>query len=502
MQRKPAAWLFVPVAACCIAGCASGPEEIERPAIATARDPQATATARIEAIGRVWDSVQSGEAAAESTREALKSIAWSRSTYWTIRAAAIDELMEDVERRPDTANMLRLMLPTEPDPKIVEKACAMASAHGWKELAPAIVRRWSRPLEGRPDAERPENAALAALFPERPVADSIFEVFIEEGRSASGEALTGPEALRRERERLAAWTLLQRVDPGHERTANLLAGVTDTGGDPLLEALSAGARELRLVPGTGEQLDWLKRLRAAEGGALWRRSAELVARLDGAQARGLALRHMGALRWADAHHSPWLGMSTGQLLEEAAQELKGRERVARAAASDSGRDELLATWKDSLCWGDALLLLVALKLESDTDSVGALFAIAEKDKQDTSTEHGGVIGDGGAGAPGAGGRFTVFHYPPRPMQRQGDRNFEASPDLLENSTGALFHFHMHAQKYTNAEYAGPSSKDLDYAETFGAACIVFTFVAQNRLNADLYLPTGAIIDVGVLHKAG
>jgi hypothetical protein len=46
--------------------------------------------------------------------------------------------------------------------------------------------------------------------------------------------------------------------------------------------------------------------------------------------------------------------------------------------------------------------------------------------------------------------------------------------------------------------AGPSDGDILYAADSGRTCLVFTSVASDTLNVDLYTPNGAVIDLGMI----
>jgi hypothetical protein len=74
--------------------------------------------------------------------------------------------------------------------------------------------------------------------------------------------------------------------------------------------------------------------------------------------------------------------------------------------------------------------------------------------------------------------------------------------MLRAGDAALFHYHFHAQRPDNRDYAGPSNGDLVYADRFGRACLVFTTVDEGVLNADYYQPGGARLDLGMLRVGG
>jgi len=467
-----------------VPGCSGGSSS--RPRVAM-DDREAHTQSRIETIRDAWPSVERGDADAGLMRENLKRVAWSRSTFHTVRVAAIEELIRDEKNDADTRTMLGLMLPTETDWFVINFVCDQAATRGWVELAPALVRSWSRPVHEPPDNQRPERAALAALYPQRTPLESVFAVFAGE---TTGRALT-------ERERRDAWGLLRRIDPDSDRVRDLLTGVAGTtiADDPFLEALVPGARDLGAVPDTAEQLAWLSRLRDPSKAQFWQESARAIASLSPEQRAGLELRHAAVIRWAAANRSEWVGRSREELLGTVERRLSGRKHYSRVRESPTGMpDDLFRHWRSKLAWADALTILVALEAMDDQNLPAALFAQADIDHNDRSTEHGGILD----AAPGGG--FAARHFPPRPTQRVSDQVFIASIDMIEAGDTGLFHYHFHANSHGNRDYAGPSREDITAAANLGRSSLVLSFINKNTLNADYYQPDGAKVDLGEIMR--
>ena len=161
--------------------------------------------------------------------------------------------------------------------------------------------------------------------------------------------------------------------------------------------------------------------------------------------------------------------------------------------------ERIGAWRAELVWGDALALLVADEAVRGEGVAAALFAQADADYADRSTEHGGVLD--AVSRPGSTeDAFEAIGFAPRPAQRTGDRRFVASPELLERGAASLFHYHFHANRIRNADYAGPSEADLLYARDFGRACLVLTLIDERTLGVDYYQPGGARIDLGTIAR--
>ena len=121
-------------------------------------------------------------------------------------------------------------------------------------------------------------------------------------------------------------------------------------------------------------------------------------------------------------------------------------------------------------------LLVIDHALHDPTVLEMLFAQADMDHNDKSTEYGGTLESEADG-------FVVTLFPPRPNSRLGDFQFIASQDMIDQSTFALAHYHFHVQKWRNVRYAGPSQGDRVYATQHGRTCMVLTGVEQNVLGS-------------------
>lgn len=500
-----------------LGGCAGGTKVSDlgsEEAIRVALDGEEQANRRAAALGVVADEVRDGAFDGAEARATLKKIAWARSNPPQVRNAAIDALLADESNLEDTRAMLRLMLPTESAAwqwDVIEHIGEVAAARGWTDLTPAFVASWSRPIPSIPSERRVEKAALEKLHPGRALDEIAFAVFA--GEFSGSETRSEEVARMFDEQRRAAWGVLcdlHAMDPSARRgmtrvaerksttetTAAVLSFISSTSeraDEPReMALLRRCAREFGTAPITREQLAWLERLATDEYAGLWSEAARMVSGLGPTQREGFGLRHLSAVRWASRHESRWLTLTTRELLDLLEEEMQGESHFRGGAMSVY--DGTVRKAREDVVWGDALLMLIGRRaLESDA-VIAELFAQADRDFDDKSTEYGGVLD-----ATDEGG-FAALLYPPRPMQRMGDQRFVASPDLINAGTGALFHYHFHANSRTNSQYAGPSVDDLEYARTFGRTCIVFTFIDGDRLNADSYTPDGVTIDLGTIER--
>ncbi len=469
------------------------------------RNPELLARDRVAAAERAWAEVESGVRARERTREAFKSLAWSGSTDESVRLTLIRLLMSDTTEAgsADSLGMARLMLPTERSPQVTRVLAQAAVDRGWVEVIPALVRSYARFSMEVDDRDRIEGRAIAQLRPGVAVEESVYAVFLRPS-DAFREQREASVLRAEDRTRDDAWTLLSRLDTDGRVRARLVGGEIPDDADPESVAdvgtLRAGLGELGVLPRTGAELAWLRQLHRnadpeirARNAAWWSEAAGTVGRLSAEQRRGLELRHIEAVRWAGATRPGWLRASRHALLDELGHRLSGRKHHRRDA--DRGRrarSERLSDWADRMSWGDAVTALAVDEAVASDRVREQIFQQAELDRQDTSTEYGGVIDLADDG----GHRAVLFR--PRARDRVSDERFVASSDMIRFSDLALAHYHLQVQRKRLSGQAGPSDGDLLYAAESGRTCLVFTSVASDTLNVDLYTPDGVILDLGLV----
>jgi len=478
-----------------LSGCAgsnAGPEPI-----AKMLDTDAHSRTRLRAIDRTWDAVAAGEIEREQAREMLKKVAWSRSTYWSTRVAAIDALMRDTENLDDTRAMFALLVPTERVGEVLDRIGRISVQQGWTNVAPAFVRAWDRNTEEvRIDDDRPEPRVLRALFADQTLTTTLFQVFRGDFSAEAGVRFS-------ERDRRAAWGLLVRTATDDREIQELLSRIdsADRDSDPLMWAVAQGAMRFGAIPQTGEQVAWVERLLLRpENSAFIKEAESVVGRLSEEQRQSWQLRHLSGAVWASRFAPERLTATRAELLGQLEREISGREHFFRDRTDTAWQGgESLSEWRGKMVWGDVLLALIAAEAvrtrSSEWREVHAdLFAQADADHTDTSTEYGGItVWD-------EGGRLDFRLFPPRANSRFGDDRFVASREMIEASDGALFHYHFHVMRQRNADYAGPSHDDFEYARLQGRSCLVLTFITENRLNVDYYQPGGVRVDLGTIDR--
>lgn len=437
-------------------------------------------------------------------RDVYKEIAWTTQEPGSLRAAVIDALLNDPDPAivEDAKQMAKLLLPKEGSREVVVTVCKNAGTKGWTDFTPAIVRAYSQNVGDVEEVNRVEAVALRDLHPGKPIEEVVFDVFMNPPKVDKTEAIDWTMRYRSD-----AWEVLSRLDPTGANRQRMVANVASADQDPVLQAVRASGKDLRCIPINGEELNWLAELRdpkQKENGLWWRQTTAGVAQVSAQLAPALRLRHMEPIRWASLNRPSLLSMTREQLLAELTGRLAGRKTYQRTAtegkaqATTQGprKSELLERRADELSWGDILAIIVIDEAIHQPQVVSALFSQAQADQEDKSTEYGGLLAWKQSGSDKE--YSVVMIYMPRSAQRISDLRFIASDDMITAGDLSLAHYHFHVQKEKNAEYAGPSKGDLEYADRFGRSCLVLTSVSRGVMAVDYYQSGDVVIDLGGL----
>ncbi|MEX0777733.1 MAG: hypothetical protein WD042_18675 [Phycisphaeraceae bacterium] len=463
--RQAVRWGLLLVAAAWLSGCAA--QVFERP-LAVMLDREAVPCWRLDAARQAGGD----PALATQYQAALESLLFDPGHPYDLRCFAVDELVRLDESR--FRQQVQQRITDLSDRQTLAYVCRYAVGAAWVGFTGPAIRSLARADE-EPDADvRPQCAAIEALHPGQSVEHVVHEAL------ANVQQTYGIDV------QVAAWTLVNRWYAPQAVVALLVRMPQHT---PLVINLMACHRDLHALPTNREGVFWLLTLRDGRHRAFWEAAKARVAGLDPAQARGLELRHMGVLLQLD---QATLQVGADQLRRRAAEVLARRTRTAKLEA---GRDEQLLA---SLCWADLATLLMLDQAVRQPTVAAALFAQADADFADKSTEHGGVIAARRGSAADQAWQIVAMSFPP--LTRRHDMMFLPSPEMIEQLYTSLAHYHFHAHQHDNVEAAGPGRSDLALADRLRANCLVFTFIDRDYLHVSYYQPGGIVIDLGTLAR--
>ncbi|MSR19230.1 MAG: hypothetical protein EXS00_08760 [Phycisphaerales bacterium] len=383
---------------------------------------------------------------------------------------------------------LELTLPKMDALEWRRELCGRIAALNWKEMTPTLIRAWARPMGGwiPNPADRPEALALAQMWGADRVPDVIFDTMLK------ADPITESNL------RARCWELLV-LTGNRARLVELLKADPAQGAPPdaLLFDLRRAANEVGVLPCNREEILWLQALTSDKHAELWRQACQAVRSVPPEVRAELTVKDLPVIVAVAAHRSDLLKLTRQQMYDSLAAHIEegaGERHTATFEGWGGGRSETLASHRNQLTWGDCAAISLALEALRIPQVREHIFNLADRDLQDLSSEHGGLL------RLDSKGRFEISEYPPR--VRGGDLRFEASNQMFEDGYGAISHFHCHAQAYENSRYAGPHLGDFTYADATGVNGIVFTFISHNRINVDYYRRGEVVVDLGTIQRPG
>ncbi|MEM0983601.1 MAG: hypothetical protein AAGI17_06610 [Planctomycetota bacterium] len=480
-----------------LASC-GGSSRVEGDPLLNTADVSLESFVRENAARTAWVEAQRGERSLPIVREQFKDLIWTDATNARLRDVMVELLLSDTTPAGDEDNrrLAILRLPLEVEPITAQRFMAAAVDGGWTDVTPALVRRLAEVEQF--GGERQEPAVIAALHPGESFERVLFETLLEP------EVIPGQrEQLRKRRVRRAALDVLGVIDPSGEQLIRMATTASEIERPPeavaIIRTISRSAESFGVAPRNGRELEWLDRVTSDEDSrnAAWRSQVSAAVRsLSRGKRQGLRLFHLEPIRWASDAKPGWLSATREELVSIVEARLEGRPFNRRTAEIDidrSGLDERFRDHKDAMAWADLIALLAVDEALRSESFVTRVIDLAQLDREDRTTEYGGLLWAGSALDP-TGSRAQL--YLPRTGDRLGDTTFIASEDAIRDGDRALAHFHLQVADRRNAEFAGPSGPDLDFAARMGRLGVVFTSIRERRLAVDYYQPNGVVVDLG------
>ena len=402
--------------------------------------------------------------------DTLHKIVWSPGYPPWQRKQAVDMLIRIDEQAFRDALIAKIM--AVPDRETLAHIYDYAVNNNWRDFTPLAVRCYARPDPRVPDKIRPERQVIRALNPDRKIEDVIFEVFVKDADKS-----TLPK-------HVAAWDLLFRLT-SKQHVAGLLQNAPQTA---LVKDIKKAYHELGVIPSNREEVAWLFYLLDPAREQWWNEARRLVNTLTADRKRDLSLRHLPVLMHA---HRALLARSRSVLLAEIAVQMG--QLPHHAKNPDLLPLQTISRNAQQLSWGDLIVIYSLMDALESKEVTKSLFAQADLDLEDKTTERGGVIVAGDA-------ERTYIMKPFVPHLKRGDDVFIPPESMVQTAYTGLFYYHFHAQKHENTEHAGPGAGDRDVANRLPFNHVVLTFIDNGQLNVDIYFANNVVIDVGTIRR--
>ena len=404
---------------------------------------------------------------------ALHTILWEPLYPSWQRQYAIDQLLiHDPQFKAKLADRIVLLKNWQ----VRQYVFDLAIERGWVDFTPTLVRAYAQTAYGMKDVERPERAAIEKLNPGKTIEQVIVEIF------------TSADSGYDDKQQMAAWALLNRISEP-QTLIGLLEGRTES--SPLVRDLKATAEQLRVLPRNREGVLWMRYLREDAGNSFWDSARNMVASIPPERLDRLELRHLPVLLQAGSDN---LRRGRRELIERIEHRLSLAEHTYKGPTYDapmSQHPQRFAAWRSDLAWADLVTIEVMLDLIEDREISRQLFAQADADIQDPTTEYGGVIDL-------ADGRLVAQRY--EPIARVHKWKYVPSQEMIHHLYKALAHYHFHAQHHHNGAHAGPGRGDLRLADSLRPNGLVFTFITPDKMNVDYYQPGKVVVDLGMIQR--
>ncbi|MBC04634.1 MAG: hypothetical protein CMJ34_15230 [Phycisphaerae bacterium] len=437
----------------------------------------------VPARHRAAVGIAQGQLGDKETERLLRRMIVSPGYTVESREVAWDALVR--MNRESLGRQLEVDLPRLDSPMWRARVCELIVEETWIEMTPTLIRAWARPspgFDGEPE-DRPERKALIAMYGEEQLPRVLVQVMLDADPIVAANL------------RARCWELLI-AEGRRDMVVELLGTAQVDEKDGLFRDLRTITSRTGVVPSNREEILWARALCKPENREYLDEIVAIVESLPTDRRKGiLEMRDLGILVGASRLDPGLLELDAPELASRLATMVDAPGRrlyTADFTGYRGSHTERLREVLDRLDWGDLLAIMVAVEALKIQPMLSHLFDHAERDLMDKGTEFGGIIGIDDRG------RFEVLEFPPR--IRKGDIRFEAPQEMFDAGYSGLFHFHHHAQKYENRDYAGPHLGDFQYADGTRANCLVFTFIDSRTLNADWYRHGGVVVDLGVFRR--
>lgn len=438
-------------------------------------------------LGRPSQARETYFAAIEATRSfgpspettaALRRMVAADGYAIDARVQAFDLLYETDQKA--LVEALENSLPRMTDVSWRERVCALIADRKIEALVPTLIRAWANPATGFESKERPERVALARIVGEGEVSATLLKTMRESDPVRSANLRT------------RCWELLMKSGDS-ARLRALLSDPANVKGDAMLSDLARVANELGVLPTTREEVLWARKLCEPPRAAFFDDARSALAAMPAARRESVEIRSLPVAVGAKRLRPALLSADDPTLAAEIESRTKGRRRASPDFTGfGEGFTESLYQQRERATWSDLAAMVMAIDLLEDPALRRHLFEQADRDREDRTTEYGGVVNLDEKG------RGELLEFPPR--AKQGDLRYESPQALFDALYTGLFHYHNHAQSYEGSQYAGPHTGDFAFADSTRCNGLVFTFLSADLIGVDFYRYDRFVVDLGAVER--
>ena len=465
------ALLLLGASQCTLLSCTGGPESVKNPAEVLSRTGLSRET--------YFDAIDAARMRGvdDATKLALRRMIAGEGYAVDARERAFI-LLYEVDRAQLIAAMSN-SLPKMSDISWRGRVCVLIGERRIEELVPTLIRAWAVPVPGFfEDAVRPERAALGAVVGEDQVSATLVRTMRESSPMTQANL------------RARCWELLMKNGSQTQLRA-LLADPAAIADDGMLLDIARFSAALGPLPTTREEILWVRKRCEPSRAAFFEAARAATAQMPVARRESLEIRALPIAQAASIRRPQLLIASESELFEEILVRTKERKKASPDFTGyGSGFSETLYEQRDRLNWADLAGMVLALDLLSEEALLRHVFETADRDREDRTTEYGGVI------ALDSSARGELLEFAPR--AKSSDLRYESPQALFDALYTGLFHCHNHTQKYDNADFSGPHLGDFAFSDSARCNGLVFTFLSADLLDVDFYRHGQVVVDLGAV----
>ena len=446
-------------------------------------DASRPGSSRLRALNQINQQSQTTPLPATEHKRYLKSLhglVWNDSHPLPLRQRATELLIaQNQQAFLESANDLITIVDQW---NMIIYLLDLAKQNRWQSFTIAATHSWARPSTLYPDDSRPERDLIQILNPTQSPRQTLLQILTGNYRGTPPTNRPISAMITTKRHEIAAWLILSRITKKPDLYAALAAADRNS---QISQDLHTIKQSITHLPSTREGLLWTNYLlhNPTPLG-----SPDTFTDLNPAEPYWQNTLHIRHLPVAIRHLRSKAPNPTSQTIRTHLVKHPPHLRTDHPHPQEESFDLQLP----KLAPADLLVIQNIIQATHSLSVRQTLFAQADRDLKDTTSELGGVL------TWDQSNQYIAQPFPPE--IRAHDRKFYASNQLIESMYTGLAHYHFHAQKHNNQQFAAPGQGDQKFADRLGTHAVVFTFIDANTLNVDYYQPGNIVIDLGTITR--